>query len=72
MQMRTLRHVAIAAFAVLFVLLFIRAQVALGDKDQDTGPRYLEGNDLTGCIPSGLRDIANNDLDQFDLQFCSQ
>ena len=26
MQMRTLRHVAIAAFAVLFVLLFIRAR----------------------------------------------
>ena len=40
MQMRTLRHVAIAAFAVFFVLLFIRAQVALGDKDQDTEPRY--------------------------------
>ena len=25
---------------------------------------YLEGNDFTGCIPAGLRDVQNNDLDQ--------
>ena len=26
---------------------------------------YLEGNDFTGCIPAGLRDVQNHDLDRW-------
>ena len=25
---------------------------------------WLGGNSLTGCVPDGLRDVANNDLNQ--------
>ena len=33
---------------------------------------YLSsGNDLTGCIPSGLRDVADNDLAGLGLDYCS-
>ena len=33
---------------------------------------YLSGgNDFTGCIPSGLRDVADNDLEGLGLDYCS-
>ena len=32
----------------------------------------LAGNQLTGCIAAGLRDVANNDLDQLGLSDCGQ
>ena len=32
---------------------------------------YLSsGNNLTGCIPSGLRDVEDNDLDRLGLEYC--
>ena len=31
---------------------------------------YVSGNDLTGCIPSALQDVAQNDLDQLSLPYC--
>ena len=31
---------------------------------------YLEGNQLTGCIPTVLRDIPDNDFDELGLAFC--
>ena len=31
---------------------------------------YLSGNELTGCIPSGFRDLRNDDLDNLGLPFC--
>ena len=31
---------------------------------------YLSGNQLTGCIPEGLRDIAESDLRQLNLPDC--
>ena len=31
---------------------------------------YLGGNDWTGCIPSVLQDVPNNDLDDLGLAFC--
>ena len=31
---------------------------------------YLGGNRLTGCVPASLREIENNDLDSFGLEFC--
>ena len=30
----------------------------------------LSGNELTGCIPEGLRDVANNDFQILGLDFC--
>ena len=30
----------------------------------------LSGNQLTGCVPAGLRDVANNDFDILGLPFC--
>ena len=30
----------------------------------------LSQNQLTGCVPEGLRDVANSDLDELDLPFC--
>ena len=32
---------------------------------------YLEGNDFTGCIPAGLRDVDNHDFDRMGLADCS-
>ncbi len=33
---------------------------------------YLSsGNNFTGCIPSGLRDVGENDLDGLGLEYCS-
>ena len=32
---------------------------------------YLSGNQLTGCIPAGLRDVPSNDFDQLGLPFCA-
>lgn len=32
---------------------------------------YLSGNQLTGCIPSGLRNVSENDLSSLGLQFCA-
>ena len=32
---------------------------------------YLEGNSFSGCIPSGLQDVENNDLDLLGLDYCS-
>ena len=31
---------------------------------------YLSGNQLTGCIPAGLRDVAHNDVNVLSLPFC--
>ena len=31
----------------------------------------LAGNQLVGCIPDGLGDVADNDLDDLNLPFCS-
>ena len=31
---------------------------------------YLEGNQLTGCIPGGLQDVLENDLDYLGLPYC--
>ena len=31
---------------------------------------YLSQNQLTGCIPEGLRDVTDNDLEDLDLPFC--
>ena len=31
---------------------------------------YLSSNELTGCIPEGLRDVANNDFQILGLDFC--
>ena len=31
---------------------------------------YLSHNRLTGCIPEGLRDVANNDFQILGLDFC--
>ena len=31
---------------------------------------YLFGNQLTGCIPEGLRDVANSDLSLLNLPDC--
>jgi len=31
---------------------------------------YLGGNELTGCIPGGLRDVPTNDLSGLGLPFC--
>ena len=31
---------------------------------------YLSGNRLTGCIPTGLRNVPVNDLDNLGLPFC--
>ena len=30
----------------------------------------LSGNQLSGCIPEGLRDLPEGDLDQLGLPFC--
>ena len=30
----------------------------------------LAGNQLTGCVPDGLRDVADNDFAQLGLPFC--
>ena len=32
---------------------------------------YLEGNSFSGCIPSGLQDVENNDLDLLGLDYSS-
>ena len=31
---------------------------------------FLSENQLTGCTPGGLRDVADNDLDELGLPFC--
>ena len=31
---------------------------------------FLGGNQLTGCIPDGLKDVANNDLSLLNLPDC--
>ena len=31
----------------------------------------LSGNSFLGCIPSGLRDVENNDLDLLGLAYCT-
>ena len=31
---------------------------------------YLDGNQLSGCIPSGLRDVEESDLSDSGLPFC--
>ena len=31
---------------------------------------YLSGNQLSGCIPNGLRGVPGGDLDQLGLPFC--
>ena len=31
---------------------------------------YLSQNQLSGCIPEGLRDVTDNDLEDLDLPFC--
>lgn len=30
----------------------------------------LAGNQLTGCIPAGLRDVQENDLEKMSLSAC--
>ena len=32
---------------------------------------FLSGNQLTGCIPAGIAGVANNDLNQLGLPFCT-
>ena len=32
---------------------------------------HLSGNSLSGCIPSGLRDVADNDLDRLSISYCA-
>ena len=32
---------------------------------------YLSGNRLTGCVPAGLRDVADNDFARLGLAFCT-
>ena len=32
---------------------------------------YLEGNDFTGCIPTGLMDLEYHDLDRLGLTECA-
>ncbi len=41
---------------------------ALADLDLDY--LYLSGNTFTGCVPAGLRTVANNDLDRLGLADC--
>ena len=31
---------------------------------------WLSGNELTGCVPAGFRDVARNDVAQLDLPDC--
>ena len=31
---------------------------------------HLSGNQLTGCIPTSLEDISDNDFDELALPFC--
>ena len=31
---------------------------------------YLRGNQLSGCIPGGLRYVLQNDYSYMDLPFC--
>ena len=33
---------------------------------------YLADNQLTGCVPDGLRDVPNNDIERLGLPFCSE
>ena len=43
---------------------------ALGDLT-NLSELYLSGNELTGCVPVGLRDVAEeNDLGELDLPDC--
>ena len=32
---------------------------------------YLSGNQLTGCVPAGLRDVEYSDFAQLGLDFCT-
>jgi hypothetical protein len=32
---------------------------------------FLAGNQLSGCVPEGLRDVDSNDLSELGLPFCS-
>ena len=40
----------------------------LGDQNLDA--LYLAGNDLSGCLPDGLRDVRNNDFAELGLFYC--
>ena len=31
---------------------------------------YIPRNQLTGCVPEGLREVADNDLDELGLPYC--
>ena len=43
----------------------------LGDLSDTLTHLWLAGNTgLTGCVPSALSNVANNDLDESDLTFC--
>lgn len=44
---------------------------ALLESLEDLEHLYLQGSGFTRCIPAGLRDAANNDLDRTGLQCCS-
>ena len=33
---------------------------------------YLAYNQLTGCIPAGLRDVAENDFIELEMDFCEE
>ena len=35
-------------------------------------PMYISENGLTGCIPAGLRDVPNHDLDNIGLDYCAR
>ena len=41
-----------------------------GDLSNLTTLYLSSGNNLTGCIPSGLRDVEDNDLDGLGLEYC--
>ena len=41
-----------------------------GDLSNLTHLYLSSGNNLTGCIPSGLRDVEENDLDGLGLEYC--
>ena len=43
----------------------------LGELSNLTHLYLSSGNAFTGCIPSGLRDVANNDLDGLGLPYCA-
>ena len=44
----------------------------LGDlADTLTRLRLSNGNGFTGCVPAGLADVEDNDLDELGLEVCA-